>query len=57
MVAYSQAKFNVCRNVVALAQQQALQHRSCSSFLFYACTKQRQHHREHELNASCGTGI
>src|SRR5206468_4410826 len=50
MVAYPQAKFHVCRDVVSLAQQQPFQHLSRSRFLLYARAEQPRHHRGHELN-------
>jgi hypothetical protein len=50
IAAYPQANVSVCRDVVALAQQERLQYLSCSSFLLYACTKQSHHYCGHELN-------
>jgi hypothetical protein len=50
MVAYSQARFDVCRDVVAVAQQQRFQHLPRSRFLLYARTEQPRSHRGHELS-------
>jgi hypothetical protein len=36
VVAYPQAKFNIYPGLVAFAQQQRFQHRSCSGFLLCA---------------------
>src|SRR6266404_8367851 len=52
MVDYSQARFDVCRDGAALAQQQPLQYFSCSCFLLYARPEQPRRHRGHKLNLS-----
>jgi hypothetical protein len=51
MVAYSQARFDVCHDLAAFAQQQPLQHLSRGNHLLLcARAEQPRRYRGHELN-------